>query len=153
MMTTIEIRTGASPLSLAVWTFDEPLLFLYDSAQHKYGIVSLINAHAPLESILDHVLSNYSQIIQYKGDAWLKRLSRPFWEFYRTIVAMFIEAPLLSMLVIGLPASVLSIVCYCLCCLPNESAMDSDYLTESRQLEDEDDDDEEPKPSIEKKDD
>jgi len=64
---------------------------------------------------------------------------------------MFIEAPLLSMLVIGLPASVLSIVCYCICCLPNETSMDDREIPYEK-IEDEDEEEEE-KTTIEKKDD
>ncbi|CAF5118309.1 unnamed protein product [Rotaria magnacalcarata] len=63
-------------------------------------------------------------------------------------MAMFTEAPFFSMLIIGLPASVLSIVCYCLCCLPNETMNDPDYsyeiITDDQNLEqneEEDDDD------------
>jgi hypothetical protein len=88
------------------------------------------------QNILDYITSNYSQIIQHTGNTWTKRLFRPFWEFYRTIIAMFIQAPLLSMLIIGLPSSVLSIVCYCLFCLPNETLMDDTY---ERRNEGEDD--------------
>jgi hypothetical protein len=121
-----------------VWKLDEPLIFLYNITLHKYGIYplsSLINHNIQLEPILDYILSNHSQLIQYAGDSWSKRLARPFWELYQTIVSMFIEAPAISMLIIGVPSSIISIVCYCLCCLPNESAMDG------TQGENDDDDD------------
>ncbi|CAF4624021.1 unnamed protein product [Rotaria sp. Silwood1] len=114
--------------NIAVWTLEGPLLFLYDSIHRKYGIYplpSMINQNIKIESILDYVISNYSQIIRETGNAWTKRLVRPFWEIYRTIMAMFIEAPAISMLVLGLPASAVSIVCYCLCCLPNETLMNA----------------------------
>ena len=68
----------------------------------------MINRNIPIASILDEIISNYSEIIQHTGNTWKKRLLRPFWEFYRTIMAMFVEAPLLSMLIIGLPSSILS---------------------------------------------
>ncbi|CAF0994210.1 unnamed protein product [Adineta steineri] len=112
--------------NIAVWTVEEPLVFLYDSDHRKYGIYPLlpiINDKIEIEPILNYIISNYSQIICHTGNTWSKRLIRPFWELYRTVIAMFIEAPFISMLVIGLPASVLSIVCYCLCCLPNEGMM------------------------------
>ncbi len=60
---------------------------------------------------------------------------------------MFIEAPLLSMLVIGLPSAILSIICYCLCCLPNETFMDE------RDIRDDDVGVDQEKTTIEKKDD
>ena len=102
-----------------------------------------------MEPVLDYVVSNYSQIIQHAGSTWSKRLLRPFWELSRTVMAMFVEAPLLSMFVIGLPASVLSIVCYCICCLPNETMMNDEVemvyrqAKEDENLEDDDDDDNE----------
>ena len=108
----------------------------------------MINRNIPIASILDEIISNYSEIIQHTGNTWKKRLLRPFWEFYRTIMAMFVEAPLLSMLIIGLPSSILSIVCYCLCCLPNETSMDERDIP----INDDDADDEQ-KTTIEKKDD
>ncbi len=126
------------------------MIFLYDSNQRKYGVYPLstkINENIPIESILDEIVSNYSEIIQHTGNNWKKRLLRPFWEFYRTIIAMFIEAPLLSMLVIGLPSAILSIICYCLCCLPNETFMDE------RDIRDDDVGVDQEKTTIEKKDD
>jgi hypothetical protein len=111
---------------LAVWTLDEPLLFLYDSLQHKYGIYPLISTinsqQIQLEPILEYIIKNYTDIIQYSGDTWSKRLFRPFWELYRTIIAMFIEAPFISMLIIGIPALVISLICYCLCCSSNDNS-------------------------------
>jgi hypothetical protein len=95
----------------------------------------MIEQNTEIEPILNYVTSNYSQIIRHKGNSLAKRLLRPFWELYRTITAMFIEAPFMSMLIIGLPASVLSIVCYCLCCLPNETLMnDADILYDKRTI-------------------
>jgi len=124
----------------------------------------MIEQNTEIEPILNYVTSNYSQIIRHKGNSLAKRLLRPFWELYRTITAMFIEAPFMSMLIIGLPASVLSIVCYCLCCLPNETLMhDADILFDKRTIgenNDEDDpcdiptgSDHEEKATIEKKED
>jgi len=127
------------------------LIFLYDSTQRKYGIYqlsSIIDRNIEIESILNEIISNYSQIIQHTGNTWTKRLIRPFLEFYRTFIAMFIEAPLLSMLIIGLPASILSIVCYCLCCLPNETLMDEIEMPDEQTKEDDQE-----KTIIEKKDD
>lgn len=109
---------------LAVWTLDEPLIFLYDSVLHKYGIYplsSMIDSNIQLEPILDYIIKNQTDIIQYSGDTWSKRLHRPFWELYRTIISMFIEAPFISLLIIGIPASVISIICYCLCCSSSDS--------------------------------
>ena len=137
---------------LAVWTLEEPLVFLYDSIQRKYGIYSLssmINKNnIDLELILDYITLNYSEIIKHTGNTWSKRLIRPFWEFYRTIMGMFVESPGLSMLIMGLPAAVLSIVCYCLCCLPNESLLEE---IEIHQEEVNNHDNENQKPTIEKK--
>jgi hypothetical protein len=110
---------------LAVWTLDEPLIFLYDSILHKYGIYplsSMIDSNIQLEPILDYIIKNHTEIIQYSGDTWSKRLFRPFWELYRTIISMFIEAPFISMLIIGIPASVISIICYCLCCSSSDNS-------------------------------
>jgi hypothetical protein len=134
---------------VAVWTVEDPLIFLYDSNQRKYGVYPLstkLNENIEIETILDEIVSNYSEIIQHTGNNWKKRLLRPFLEFYRTIIAMFIEAPLLSMLVIGLPSALLSIICYCLCCLPNETLMDERDIREI-------DDNQEQKTTVEKKDD
>lgn len=105
-----------------MWTLEHPLFFLYDSNERKYGIYP-IDQTIPLESMIDQMTSKYSEIIQHTGNNWRKRLLRPFWELYRTLVAMFIEAPGLSMLIMGLPSAILSILCYCLCCLPNETMM------------------------------
>jgi thioredoxin domain-containing protein 10 len=141
--------------NIAVWTLEPPLLLLYDHTQRKYGIYqlsSIIDENIQIESILNYIISNYSQIIKYTGNTWRKRLFRPFWEFYRTLIAMFIEAPFLSMLIIGLPASVLSIVCYCICCLPNETAMDDREIPYEK-IEDDEEEEEEEKIAIEKKDD
>lgn len=102
-----------------------------------------MNPTVDMEPILNDITSNYSQIIQHTGNTWSKRLLRPFWELYRTIIAMFTEAPMMSMLIIGLPASVLSIVCYCLCCLPNETMMNESDLSYSKMKDDESVDDEE----------
>jgi hypothetical protein len=134
---------------LAVWTLAEPLFFLYDSTQRKYGIYplsSIIDQNIEIESILDYIITNYSQIIQYTGNTWRKHLFRPFWEFYRTFISMFIEAPFLSMLIIGLPASILSIVCYCLCCLPNET-----LIIDETEMPEEEDDHDQQKTTIDKK--
>jgi anaerobic C4-dicarboxylate transporter len=60
---------------------------------------------------------------------------------------MFIEAPLLSMLIIGLPSAILSIVCYCLCCLSNEASIEDREILYERMEEE----DGEQKPTIEKK--
>ena len=50
----------------------------------KYGIYpllsSMINKHIQLEPMLDYIVKNYMNIIQYSGDTWPKRLFRPFWE-------------------------------------------------------------------------
>jgi hypothetical protein len=135
---------------LAVWTLEEPLIFLYDSLQRKYGVYPLspiMNQNIDIESILDDIISNYSEIIQHTGNTWKKRVFRPFWEFYRTFLAMFIEAPLLSMLIIGLPSAILSIVCYCLCCLSNEASIEDREILYERMEEE----DGEQKPTIEKK--
>ncbi len=59
---------------------------------------------------------------------------------------MFIEAPFLSMLIIGLPASILSIVCYCLCCLPNET-----LIIDETEMPEEEDDHDQQKTTIDKK--
>ena len=107
----------------AVWTLDEPLIFLYDSILHQYGMYplsSMIESNIQLEPILDYLIDNHTEIIRYSGDTWSKRIFRPFWELYRTIISMFTEAPFISLLVIGIPASVISIICYCLCCAPND---------------------------------
>jgi len=125
---------------IAVWTLDEPILFLYDSIQHKYGIypLSLADSNKPsFDQIFQYLLTHSSEIIQYTGDNWSKRLFRPFWEMYRTIVALFIESPKMTMLIIGLPASLLSIVCYCLCCLPVETSMDENKPLEESDSEEE----------------
>ncbi|UJR15623.1 hypothetical protein I4U23_002559 [Adineta vaga] len=131
--------------NIAVWTVEEPILFLYNSNQRKYGIyslVSIIDENIDMNSILNYITSNYSQIIQHTGNTWSKRLFRPFWELYRTIIAMFIEAPLVSMLVMGLPASMLSIICYCICCLPNETMINDNIdMSYEKMAEDDDDDD------------
>lgn len=119
-------------LSLAVWTLDEPLLFLYDSTVHKYGIYplsSMIDSNIQLEPILDYLIKNQTDIIQYSGDVWHKRLLRPFWELYRTIVSMFIEAPFISLLIIGIPTSVISIICYCLCCSSSDNSSSNKNAT------------------------
>ncbi|CAF0870409.1 unnamed protein product [Adineta ricciae] len=141
--------------NIAIWTVEEPLLFLYDSNERKYGIyplASTLNENIDMKPILNYVTSNYSQIIQHAGNTWSKRLLRPFWELYRTVIGMFIEAPMISMLVMGLPASVLSIVCYCICCLPNETLMDDNMEEEyETQVASKSDDTE--KPGDEKKDD
>ena len=93
----------------------------------------MIDKHVQLEPILDYIIFNYSQLIRYTSNTWTKHLIRPFWELYQAIMLMFKEAPFISMLTIGLPASVLSIVCYCLCCLSNETLMtDTDILYETR---------------------
>lgn len=110
---------------LAVWTLDEPLIFLYDSVSHKYGIYplsSMIDSNIQLEPILDYIIKNHTEIIQYSGDTWSKRLFRPFWELYRTIISMFIEAPFISLLIIGIPTTVISIICYCLCCSSSDNS-------------------------------
>ena len=125
------------------------MIFLYDTNQRKYGIYSLssaINQNLPIEVSLDEIITNYPEIIQHTGNTWKKRLLRPFWEFYRTFLAMFIEAPLLSMFIIGLPSAILSIVCYCLCCLPNEALLNEREIPI-------DDEDEPLKTTLEKKDD
>jgi hypothetical protein len=111
--------------NIAVWTLDEPLIFLYDSVQHKYGIYplsSMIDSNIQLEPILDYIIKNHTEILQYSGDTWSKRLFRPFWELYRTIISMFIEAPFISLLIIGIPTSVISIICYCLCCSSSDNS-------------------------------
>ena len=122
-------------LLVAVWTLQAPLFFLYDSNERKYGIYPLltsINENIPINSILDQIVSNYREILQHMGNTWQKRLLRPFWELYRTFMAMFVEAPGLSMLIIGLPSAILSILCYCLCCLPNESLLDENEFLEQK---------------------
>lgn len=132
--------------NIAVWTLQEPLFLLYDSNQRKYGVIPLTSIDN-IDGILDTIIRDYSKIIKHTSNSWQKRLFRPFWELSRIFSAMFIEAPLLSMLIIGLPSAVLSIVCYCLCCLPNESL----YNEQEEILEDKLDEQE--KPSVEKKDD
>ncbi|CAF1055458.1 unnamed protein product [Rotaria magnacalcarata] len=111
--------------NIAVWTLDEPLMFLYDSVLHKYGIYplsSMIDSNIQLEPILDYIIKNHTDIIRYSGDTWSKRLFRPFWELYRTIILMFIEAPFISLLIIGIPVSIISLICYCLCCSSSDNS-------------------------------
>lgn len=105
---------------LALWTVDEPLFFLYDTQKHSYGMTNI-------DRNIDDLLEHSSDIILHTGDSWSKRLIRPFWELYRTFISMFIEAPLATMLVTGLPAAMLSIICYCVCCLPNEATVSADH--------------------------
>jgi hypothetical protein len=81
----------------------------------------MIDSNIQLEPILDYIIKNHTEILQYSGDTWSKRLFRPFWELYRTIISMFIEAPFISLLIIGIPTSVISIICYCLCCSSSDS--------------------------------
>jgi hypothetical protein len=126
---------------LAVWTLDEPLIFLYDSVLHKYGIYplsSMIDSNIQLEPILDYIIKNHTEIIQYSGDTWPKRIFRPFWELYRTIISMFIEAPFISLLIIGIPTFVISIICYCLCC----SSSDNSSIKSKKKRKNEREDDE-----------
>jgi hypothetical protein len=82
----------------------------------------MIDSNIQFEPILDYIIKNHTDIIQYSGDTWSKRLFRPFWELYRTIISMFIEAPFISMLIIGIPATVISIICYCLCCSSSDNS-------------------------------
>jgi hypothetical protein len=82
----------------------------------------MIDSNIQLEPILDYIIKNHTEILQYTGDTWSKRLFRPFWELYRTIISMFVEAPFISMLIIGIPASVISLICYCLCCSSSDSS-------------------------------
>ena len=82
----------------------------------------MIDSNIQLEPILDYIIKNHTDIIQYSGDTWSKRLFRPFWELYRTIIAMFVEAPFISLLIIGIPALVISLICYCLCCAPSDNS-------------------------------
>jgi hypothetical protein len=81
----------------------------------------MIDSNIQFEPILDYIIKNHTEIIQYSGDTWSKRIFRPFWELYRTIISMFIEAPFISLLIIGIPASVISLICYCLCCSSSET--------------------------------
>lgn len=80
----------------------------------------MIDKSIQLDPILDYIIQNVSDVLQYSGDAWSKRIFRPFWELYRTIIAMFTEAPFISLLIIGIPGSVICLICYCLCCAPSE---------------------------------
>lgn len=125
------------------------MFLLYDSNQRKYGVyplASILNETINIDQILDSIIRDHAKIIQHTSNSWRKRLFRPFWELSRLFSAMFIEAPLLSMFIIGLPSAVLSIVCYCLCCLPNETLYDE---REEEILEEEEED----KSTVEKKDD
>ena len=92
----------------------------------------MIDSNIQLEPILDYLIKNHTDIIQYSGDTWSKRLFRPFWELYRTIIAMFIEAPFISLLIIGIPALVISLICYCLCCAPSDNSSASSKTPKKR---------------------
>ena len=107
----------------------------------------MIDSNIQLEPILDYIIKNHTDIIQYSGDTWSKRLFRPFWELYRTIISMFIEAPFISLLIIGIPASVISLICYCLCCSSSDNSTEKNKKTKKKQDDDdqsiEEDEDEE----------
>jgi hypothetical protein len=53
----------------------------------------------------------------FGGRSFLRSIRRPLWEIYRAIIEMFIEAPIISLLIFGFPFGVISIVFYFLCCL------------------------------------
>lgn len=50
---------------------------------------------------------------------------------------MFIEAPLISLLIFGIPFGVLSIVCYFLCCFEASEQPEFEQLSDDSELENE----------------
>ncbi|CAF1201332.1 unnamed protein product, partial [Didymodactylos carnosus] len=126
--------------NIAVWTLPEPLIFLYNSSTHYYGYYLLSPKEQITDKHIDHLVENQHEIIIHPGNTFVKRLFRPFWELYRTVVLMFIEAPFISMLVVGLPAAVISIVCYFLCCLPSESSAKEQQRKDGGESEEDEED-------------
>ena len=53
---------------------------------------------------------------RYGGNSWLIRIYRSWFELKTTLSAMWMGNPILTMVLFGLPAGFLSLICYGICC-------------------------------------
>ncbi|CAF0717772.1 unnamed protein product [Brachionus calyciflorus] len=120
---------------IAIWSLSTPCLFIFNTTSYTYSIVYFLDRDNKvmdfsIDQILDDIKNNKLEI--YGGRSILRSIRRPLWEIYRAILEMFIEAPIISLFIFGIPFGVISIVFYFLCC------MDTTDQTEGEELHDSD---------------
>ncbi|PBC27566.1 Protein disulfide-isomerase [Apis cerana cerana] len=74
------------------------------------------------EKLTPHVIELFLEQIRnesaprYGGNSWLIRIYRSWFELKTTLSAMWMGNPILTMVLFGLPAGFLSLICYGICC-------------------------------------
>lgn len=111
--------TDGEPLnSITVSNVELPALLVYDAKSQYYYI--------PEQEIKDFTLKEYRQflldIAQDKippqgGTGFVQRIKRIGYDFMTTIMTIWATSRWLFLLMFGLPAVIISIVCYSICCV------------------------------------
>lgn len=62
------------------------------------------------------ILNSTKYFQRYGGNSLLVRIYRSWFEMKTTLAAMWMGNPILTMVLFGLPAGFLSLICYGICC-------------------------------------
>jgi len=122
--------------SLAIWTLNTPTLFALNTSSYQYALIDIDAKQFLNDEILDKVLDDIreARIEFFGGDSYFRRFRRPLWEFYRAVIEMFTEAPIISTIIFGLPFGVISIVCYFLCCFEGSDQSEEELSDSEAEL-------------------
>lgn len=96
---------------------------LLSAAKSEKGKKEVFDA---LKSFVDDVEEDKVEL--YGGRGWMISIRRFLHEILSTIIAVWMESPLLGALVFGLPTLVISFIVYMLCCMETVDGPDLDAL-------------------------
>lgn len=103
--------------SIAMMVLPLPSLIVINTTTNHHHI-----PEDEIEKLTPHVIELFLEQIRnesaprYGGNSWLIRIYRSWFELKTTLSAMWMGNPILTMVLFGLPAGFLSLICYGICC-------------------------------------
>ncbi|XP_006612399.1 protein disulfide-isomerase TMX3 isoform X1 [Apis dorsata] len=103
--------------SIAMMVLPLPSLIVINTTTNHHHI-----PEDETEKLTPHVIELFLEQIRnesaprYGGNSWLIRIYRSWFELKTTLSAMWMGNPILTMVLFGLPAGFLSLICYGICC-------------------------------------
>ncbi|XP_076661473.1 thioredoxin-related transmembrane protein 3 isoform X1 [Halictus rubicundus] len=103
--------------SIAMMVLPLPSLIVINTTTNHHHI-----PEDETEKLTPHVIELFLEQIRnenaprYGGNSWLIHIYRSWFELRTTLAAMWMGNPILTIVVFGLPAGFLSLICYGICC-------------------------------------